>query len=543
MKFHKSALLLLLNKVYATQWSEVGDSNKQVENGNVRLISEPIFRTLDSHTMSDDEAESDDQEIADERRKFKGENMYDFGPYKKDNKIPNIDDAISDPITLPTAIQFFDKSTNVVRVSSNGMLILGDDQVLDNEPEVLPSDSIDAPFIAGLWNDHSTIKTGKIYWRIEEDRMDTLGDISADIKAAFPELTDFDGADWAFINSYFRVPAFGSTKQKGPGNGWTTNTFQITIATDGKYAFAINNYLHVDWDQAVGVTNKAVAGLDLNDGYFVMMDGSLEDGSRFASTSTNSDVEGRHIFRLDNRVPPTSTPPPEPQTTNEVTTNEVTGPEETTKTVYPVDTVISMNQWPSNNNTLGGGIFKYIPSTPIGNGTCTITVPNDVAYFHIFDAHVRSDTEFTSTVWHICAANPTFEPNGDDGSFNFLIMYERGQEFSEEDVDFNCDEDDTYEFAVYSFPQNHLRVDGRTNARVFGDKWNHEAEYAINFPSGVENFQLDDGRIEISMQSAGNDTYVITHIPESIQEVWFQWDYINYFASNTVTITLVSDEE
>ena len=106
---------------------------------------------------------------------------------------------------------------------------------------------------------------------------------------------------------------------------------------------------------------------------------------------------------------------------------------------------------------MGGAIGVYKPGTPLGNGTCTISFPEEPAYFHIFDAHIRADVAATPTVWNICAANSFFEP-GDDGAFRYLVYFAPGSPFTQDDVSWNCDENDDYTYAVYSFPQNYWRV-------------------------------------------------------------------------------------
>jgi hypothetical protein len=207
----------------------------------------------------------------------------------------------------------------------------------------------------------------------------------------------------------------------------------------------------------------------------------------------------------------------------------------------PDDTNIFETQWPSNDNCqddnpagcLGGAIGVYKPGTPLGNGTCTISFPEEPAYFHIFDAHIRADVAATPTVWNICAANSFFEP-GDDGAFRYLVYFTPGSPFTQDDVTWNCDENDDYTYAVYSFPQNYLQKDGRSNIRRYGNKF--DTFVALNLGAPVANFTVDDPRITVT--SNNNQDFTFTDIPSSLEEVWFQFEYLenNFFLSNSVGV-------
>jgi len=205
----------------------------------------------------------------------------------------------------------------------------------------------------------------------------------------------------------------------------------------------------------------------------------------------------------------------------------------------PDDTNIFETQWPSNDNCqednpagcLGGAIGVYKPGNALGNGTCTITFPEEPAYFHIFDAHIRADVASTPTTWNICAANSFFEP-GDDGAFRYLVYFAPGSPFTQEDVAWNCDSADEYTYAIYSFPQNYLKKDGRSNIRKYGN--NFDATVALSLGAQVVNFTVDDPRITVN--SADNMNFILTDIP-NIEEVWFQFEYANsFFLSNAVGV-------
>lgn len=480
-----------------------------------------VAQSSDVLSALEQNSDQDQINIIPQRKKDQGiydPNMYPYGPLHGDYRAPGADDAVSDAIILPSPFPFFNgQSTNKIRASTNGMVILDDRQIFENNPTELPSIEIDTPFVAGFWNDIWSKKHGKIYWRLEQTNTTLFDEMRNDIIDGYPELSGIGNLQYAFIFSFWKVTHYGARK----ANGMKANTFQICITTDGTYSFLINNYQELEWNIALGTSNKAVGGFDIDNTYYTMMEGSLEDGSlQWADTSTNSAIPGRHIFRLDDMDPPQ-------QDDDDDDDDDNTDPID--KGVVHADQI-----WPANDNTLGGGIFKFVPNEAVGNGTCTIQFPSPVAWFHIFNAHIRADAAVTSMVWKIVAANPTFEPNQDDGSFTFAIHFNRGFEFTEAEITMTCDTDDEFTYAVYSFPQNALQQSGRSNLRRRDNVWDPSASYAVTFASPVGNFTVDDPRIQIA--TSDNMSFVLTEVPPSIEEIWFGFEYLNYFGSNEVGV-------
>jgi hypothetical protein len=204
------------------------------------------------------------------------------------------------------------------------------------------------------------------------------------------------------------------------------------------------------------------------------------------------------------------------------------------------------NSWPGNENCgdsnpagcLAGAIGKYTPPSDLGNGTCTVTFPEAPEFFHIFDAHIRTDNPSIPNQWEICAANEHFEPNA-DGSFNYLIYFAEGSSFDAEDVQWDCDSGDVYEYAVYSFPQNYLQKDGRTNIRHLSSHEGNDfhSQIVVSMGAQVANFTVDDDRI--SVNTVDNENFVLTDVPNTFEELWFQWDYLpgGFFLSNAIAVT------
>merc|ERR1712031_150551 len=96
------------------------------------------------------------------------------------------------------------------------------------------------------------------------------------------------------------------------------------------------------------------------------------------------------------------------------------------------------------------------------------------------------------------------------------------------------DENDDYTYAVYSFPQNYLQKDGRSNIRRYGNKF--DTFVALNLGGPVANFTVDDPRITVTTNN--NQDFTFTDIPSNLEEVWFQFEYLenNFFLSNSVGV-------
>jgi hypothetical protein len=707
-------------------WTELSpDGTKDETTGNVvaqNVVPESLFVEIQTQAEQDTEQ----AEIVEYRKKYDGiydPNMYPYGPLHSDTRVPNADDAVSDPIDLPSPFPLFRNTfTNKFRASTNGLIALDDSSVVSDTPQSFYNNDINANFITGFWNDIWSKKHGRMYMRIEQTNTTLLDEIRDDIEAGLPQFGPnpddgvIDGLLYAFIFSFWRVTHFGAIRN----DDQKQNTFQIVLTTDGVHSFMMVNFQDVQWAQRSADFPFATLGYDV-EGF---NSGALPVGSGtaamldFNTLSTQSTMQGRHIFQLDDnaigiREHPcdasnTETPDQcaagstcvengvgytcacpvgkmgefcdeddfcavsnggclngaacangangaectctgafigatcdeedfcasgnggcqngatctngangasctcvgqfsgatcsdniDPCTTstpcqnggtcsndgsggytcacktnfsgddcetapdmctlepclNGSTCNDAGDGTRTCACVgdfegadcecdgpcdFPDDTNIFENQWPSNDNCqeenpagcLGGAIGAYRPSAAIENGTCTISFPEEPAYFHVFDAHIRADVASTPSTWNICAANSFFEP-GEDGAFRYLVYFAPGSPFSQEDVVWNCDPADEYTYAIYSFPQNYLKKDGRSNIRRFGNQF--DTTVSLSLGAQVVNFTVDDPRITVN--SNDNQNYIFTEIPTSIEEVWFQFDYADtFFLSNTVGV-------
>merc|ERR1711981_1172145 len=122
-----------------------------------------------------------------------------------------------------------------------------------------------------------------------EDGLDEFGPLPTD--------GIVDTLQYAFIYSYWRCTHYGAVKSADQ----LQNTFQIVLTTDGTHSFMILNYQDVQWSQRNGGSPFAQAGYDVeqfNSGDLPLGTGT-NDVLNWESTMTNADMNGRHIFQLD----------------------------------------------------------------------------------------------------------------------------------------------------------------------------------------------------------------------------------------------------
>ena len=177
-------------------WTESSPDGSKDEITGVQVQSLPSQVIIpDILTAAEESAEQ--AEIVEYRKKYEGiydPNMYPYGPLHADTRVPNADDAVSDPISLPSSFPLFNgASTDTIRTTSNGLIILDDTTVTDAAPQDFSLNDIDANFVAGYWNDIWSKKHGRIYMRVEQTNTTMLDEIRNDIIAGFDEFGDLPG--------------------------------------------------------------------------------------------------------------------------------------------------------------------------------------------------------------------------------------------------------------------------------------------------------------------------------------------------------------
>ena len=252
-------------------WTESSPEGSKDESSGVvvqNLPSENLFPDI----LTSAEQSAEQGEITEYRKKYEGiydPNMYPYGPLHADTRVPNADDAMSDPVDLPAPFPLFDGAqTSTIRASSNGLIVLDDSTVTDASPQDFANNDIDANFVAGFWNDIWSKKHGRIYMRLEQTNTTMLEEVRTDILNGFDEFGDAPGEGalgpllYAFVFSMWRVTHFGAVNS----DDQKQNTFQMVLTTDGTHSFLINNYQLLEWIQAVGQDQYAAVGYDI-EGY------------------------------------------------------------------------------------------------------------------------------------------------------------------------------------------------------------------------------------------------------------------------------------
>ena len=88
-------------------WTESSPDGSKDEITGVQVQSLPSQVIIpDILTAAEESAEQ--AEIVEYRKKYEGiydPNMYPYGPLHADTRVPNADDAVSDPISLPSSFQ------------------------------------------------------------------------------------------------------------------------------------------------------------------------------------------------------------------------------------------------------------------------------------------------------------------------------------------------------------------------------------------------------------------------------------------------------
>jgi hypothetical protein len=162
--------------------------------------------------------------------------------------------------------------------------------------------------IAPFWADINTRNGGNIYYRETTDS--ELQDKAAiEVRLAYPNLSSFS-AGWLFIATWDQVAFFGTC------NSNLRNTFQLILATDNTYSFAILYYNNITWTTGTasggncseGLGGRpAKAGFDVGDGItFYEIPGSCTDSIVDVDEGSNINFPGKFIFRVDDSFRPPS---------------------------------------------------------------------------------------------------------------------------------------------------------------------------------------------------------------------------------------------
>merc|ERR1712226_308212 len=182
----------------------------------------------------------------------------------------------------------------------------------------------------------------------------------------------------------------------------------------------------------------------------------------------------------------------------------------------------SVNSWP------GGDQLRFNSTGILGDGTCTVSIPHDFTYFHVFNAHVRPNSGDPS-IFGLVAANTdmtqgfiTFDIRWDDDELEVDAVTE---------VFVACDDEAAWDYAIYSFPAGVGNTFANSNIRKFGG--NVDGDLTMTFPQAVADFAAL-GNYNFTM-GAGNTTATFSGV-DALQ-VDFRMDFDgDHFHANEMTI-------
>lgn len=212
-----------------------------------------------------------------------------FGVENGDTLMPEALNFSTTAIPIPIKFPFFNKTFSQVFVSTKGVLSFNIG-VTQWVPQKFPITHIVG--LAPFWSDIDNSIGGAIYYRHIND-VNQIKRIDAEILKAFSSISNYRST-WAFVATFYEVPAFGGVQS-------INNTFQALIASNGRYSFAIFNFGRLMWFKAF----NSIAQSGFNSGNtedFFILPGSFTDKILNLSESSNVNINGKWIFRIDSNI-------------------------------------------------------------------------------------------------------------------------------------------------------------------------------------------------------------------------------------------------
>ncbi|XP_056324999.1 homeobox-like protein HDP1 [Danio aesculapii] len=207
--------------------------------------------------------------------------FYPFGSAAGDSINPAADDGSSSDITLLSSFLFFGRTYQKIYVNNNGDLTFSQafSQFVPYSFPAYGSQDI----IAGLWTDLNNGASGVISYH-QYTNGSVLTRATQDINTYFPNLPFT--ASWVFVATWDKVPYLSSTE----------TSFQVVLISGSNYSFILMNYGNI------AATGRSVeAGYDTisSTNYFVIPESNSGSSVSNLNTSSNINVPGRWIFRVD----------------------------------------------------------------------------------------------------------------------------------------------------------------------------------------------------------------------------------------------------
>lgn len=164
-----------------------------------------------------------------------------------------------------------------------------------------------------------------------------------------------------------------------------------------------------------------------------------------------------------------------------------------------------------------------------------------IRWIHFYDANV---VPTKSNPYNSDYAIAHSEPNFVGVDFvNFIVMFESSdgiQTGVPDDKDWivYSNPAETYDLAVFSFPSNYEGNNARTYVKSKTGHFNRSDIVLLKFPSAVKNLHfdtIDEMQIDGMIQPGSfAETVTLTNIPPHINEIWFDFDFIDTEKENGI---------
>jgi len=204
-----------------------------------------------------------------------------------------------------------------------------------------------------------------------------------------------------------------------------------------------------------------------------------------------------------------------------------------------------VNEWPSNDDALGGALFEVANFIYGSTGICTLDLPSSVYWFHTFNAHiVPSESNPSAGRYALVAANQAYEGVN---TLDFIVNFQSDDlRFDASQIQLACDSTQTWTSSLSSFPGNTIGDVARTNIRrpADGNGFNNR-RIVVEFPYNVTAFRVDDSRATVSSGGAdptAGKTFTIEGLEDTyLEELWMGWNYIEggWFTASDTSITII----
>jgi hypothetical protein len=158
--------------------------------------------------------------------------IFPYGLYNGDEKLPRADDLSHGPIQLDEEYSFYERNFSAVYINTNGFVSFEFSEIFES----VAMSSIDTPIVAALFDDFDTKRRGNVFYRQSSNKR-ILEAMANEVNEAInvkPALTS------CLIVTWEEVPTYGYENLE------TKNTFQLVLGSgSGPTLFALFIYKNI----------------------------------------------------------------------------------------------------------------------------------------------------------------------------------------------------------------------------------------------------------------------------------------------------------